>query len=70
MRIDKALYKNAWAYYRQWNEAELIARIRQGCKLTPKEGWQQYVALTEFLWKSNPQPTRQQQKQKIETLNR
>ncbi len=70
MPIDKKLYREAMEYYRQWNEAEKSERLCHGRKLTSVELWQQYVTLTEFLWKSCPLPSPYQQKQKIEALNR
>ena len=37
MAIDKKLYRQALQDYRQWNEAELIDRVRNAGKLSPEE---------------------------------
>ena len=54
MAISKENYKKALEYYRQWNEAELKERIRNAGKMTPEQGWQQYVDLWEFCINLNP----------------
>lgn len=70
MPIDKNLYRKAFEYYRQWNQAELIDRIRHAGKLKPEEGWEQYVALVEFCWQICPQQSERQQKQELDDLER
>ncbi len=70
MPIDKALYRQAQEWYRQWNEAERKARWEEAGKLTPQEAWQQYVDLWEFGWRTNVQPSQHQIKVKIEALER
>ena len=48
MKIDKELYRKAYESLRQWNEAELIDRIRNAGKHPPGKVWEQYVDLFEF----------------------
>lgn len=70
MAIDKELYRKAFEYYRQWNEAELLDRIRNPGRITPEEGWQQYRALVEFCWELCPQQSEWQQKKKLDDIGR
>ena len=70
MTIDKALYRQAQEWYRQWNEAERKARWDEAGKLSPQEAWGQYVDLWEFGWRTNVQPNQYQIRQKIEALER
>lgn len=46
--LDKELYRDAYRRHREWNEAELKARIRGADTLSPQQAWQQYLALWEF----------------------
>ncbi len=68
MAIDKELYRQAFEYYRQWNEAELIERARNAGKLSPQELWQQYVDLWEFCVNLAPEPSSLQQKLRHQEL--
>jgi len=68
MAIDKELYRQAFEYYRQWNEAELLDRVRDAGKLSPQELWQQYVDLWEFCMNLAPEPTPLQQKLRHQEL--
>ena len=54
-----------YKFYRQWNEAELIDRIRNAGSLSPKEAWEQYVDLWEFCLELSPQPSDLQSKLKF-----
>jgi hypothetical protein len=67
-KLDKKLYQEWYQSMRQWNEAELIDRIRNARKLTPQQGWEQFVALVEFCWKLAPPQSDYQRKEKLETL--
>lgn len=68
MAIDKTLYRQAFEYYRQWNEAERIDRIENSRELSPQELWQQYVSLWEFCLNLAPEPTPLQQKLRHQEL--
>jgi hypothetical protein len=48
MSINANLYREAFEYYRQWNEAELKAQARQAGQMSPEERWEQYKALWQF----------------------
>lgn len=37
MTLDKQLYQQAYRTYREWNEAEAVARARDAGQLTPSE---------------------------------
>ena len=65
MALDKELYRNTHKLYQQWNEAELIDRIRNAGSLSPKEGWEQYADLWEFCLELSPQPSYLQSKLKF-----
>ncbi len=56
MALDKELYRQAQAWYREWNVAETRQRYRQAGKLLPQEAWKQYVGLWEFAMKLSPEP--------------
>jgi hypothetical protein len=70
MTLDKTLYQQAYRSYRQWNEAEAIARARDAAMLTSAEAWQQYVAVVELCWRLSPQPSQYQRDEKLATLDR
>ncbi|HNB53122.1 MAG TPA: hypothetical protein PK530_14325 [Anaerolineales bacterium] len=48
MSINANLYREAFEYYRQWNEAELKAQAHQAGQLSPEERWEQYKTLWQF----------------------
>lgn len=68
--LNKELYRQVYASYRQWNHDELVDRARNAGSLSPERAWQQYVALVEFAWKLCPQPSQWQQAQKAADLAR
>ncbi len=68
MKLDRELYRQAYERYRQWNEAELAERVRNAGKLTPQQGWAQYLALAEFAWECCPRPGEWQRRQKLADL--
>lgn len=70
MKLDKELYRQAYALYRQWNEAEMVDRARNAGKLSPAEAWRQYVALVEFCWKLCPQQSDWQRTRHLADLDR
>jgi hypothetical protein len=65
MAIDKELYRKTYQLYRQWNDAELVERIRNAGSLSPRQGWEQYVDLWEFCIELSPQPSTLQSKRKF-----
>ena len=65
LAIDKELYRQALEAYRQWCEDKLIDRARNAEKLSPREGWQQYVDLWEFCMKLCLNQSEWQRKQKL-----
>jgi hypothetical protein len=65
MEIDKELYRNTYENYRQWNEAELVERIRNSGSLSPIKAWEQYVDLWEFCLELSPEPSDLQSKLKF-----
>lgn len=69
-KLDKKLYRGWQESMRQWNEAELIDRLRNAGELTPQEGWEQFVALVDFCWKLAPPQSDYQRKEKLESLQR
>ncbi len=68
MTLDKELYRRAFEYYRQWNEAELVERVRETGKLSPQELWERYAALWEFCVNLAPEPTPLQEKLRQQEL--
>ena len=70
MTLDKMLYQQAYYSYRQWNEMEANARVRDAAMLTSIEAWRRYVALVEFCWRLSPQPSQHQRDEKLAALDR
>ena len=48
MALDKAIWLDALAQYRAWNEAEFVDQVHNAGKKTPEEKWREYQALFEF----------------------
>jgi hypothetical protein len=69
MKLDKALYRQAQEWYRQWNEAELYERAHSSRKRSPKENWEQYVDLWEFGREMKLSPGSWQELEKISSIN-
>lgn len=69
-KLDKKLYREWQKSMRQWNEAELIERIRNAGKLTPQQGWEQYQKLAHFALNYCPKAGEWQQQQKMRDLAR
>ena len=65
MTIVKKLYRNTYKLYQQWNDAELVERIRNAGSLSPGEAWEQYVDLWAFCLELAPQPSDLQLKLKF-----
>ncbi|MFQ5637929.1 MAG: hypothetical protein ACE5IR_08015 [bacterium] len=69
MSIDKELYRQAFEQYRNWNEAELMHRVRNAGKLTPEGGWRQYTDMWKFCIELSPQQSEAQRKLKLRDLD-
>jgi hypothetical protein len=69
-KLDKDLYRQAYAAYRQWNEARLVDHARNAGWLSPAEAWEQYLALAEFAGECCPRPGEWQRRQKLADLDR
>lgn len=65
MPMDKALYKKAYLFYREWNEQELKDRRRRAGERSPLESWKQYVALWEFCVNHGTLPGARQRQQRM-----
>ena len=48
MTEDKALWREALAYYRAWNEAEFADRVRRAGERTPVEKWNIFLDMWSF----------------------
>ena len=48
VKLDKALYRQVYESYKEWNEAKLRDRVRDAHTITPAEAWRRYVDLWEF----------------------
>lgn len=68
MPLDKKLYRQAYEYYRQWNEAKLLERAERAAKLSSQELWQRYLALIEFGFNISRQPSDWQRRQKLDHI--
>jgi hypothetical protein len=65
MPLDKELYRKAYESLRQWNEAELLDRVRNPSKLTSQEAWRLYLGLWEFCMKLAPTQSELQRKRRL-----
>jgi hypothetical protein len=65
MKLDKELYRQAYEWYREWNQAELIWRVRDAGKRSPQETWRQYVGLWSFSRKLSPKASQAQRKLRL-----
>jgi hypothetical protein len=70
VKIDKELYRKAYAALREWSEAERIERIRDARRLTPQERWQQFVDLVDFGLRIAPPESERLRDQKMAALDR
>ena len=62
MPIDKALWREALAHYRAWNEDVFRDRVLRAGEQTPDEKWQAYQELMSFGLKIRPAPSIRQQR--------
>lgn len=69
-KIDKTAWQATLAQYQAQNEAEFLAQVRNAGKKTPAQKWQEFLDLMEFGMQIKPYPSEQEQRQKIEMLNR
>lgn len=69
-KIDKTAWQTTLAHYQAQNEAEFLAKIRNAGKKSPAQKWREFLDLMEFGMQIRPHPSEQEQRQKIETLNR
>jgi len=68
--LDKNLYRQAYAAYREWNAAEAAERARGVGRLSSAEAWRQYADLVEFCWRLAPEPSAHQRREKLAALDR
>ena len=57
------------AHYRAWNEAEFRERIQNAGEKTPLQKWREFLVIMEFGLMIKPQPSEDEQYQKVEMLN-
>ena len=62
MAEDKALWREALAHYRTWNEAKFADRVRRADEQTLAEKWRAYLDLMTFCWRVNPEPSEWEQR--------
>ena len=65
MAEDKALWHEALAHYRAWNETKFIDRVQRAGEQSLAEKWHAYLDLMAFCWRINPQPSEWEQRQSI-----
>ena len=66
MAEDKALWHEALAHHRAWNEAEFIDRVQRAGEQSLAEKWHAYLDLMAFCWRIKPQASEWEQRQTIE----
>ena len=70
MMIDANLYREALEAYRQWNEAELIARAREAPDRDAQSGWKEFNDLWAFARLTGAKQSSLQRRQKLEAIDR
>jgi len=68
MAEDKALWREALAHYRAWNEAEFADRVRRAGEQSLAEKWRIFLDLTAFGRKIRPEPSEHAQRQEATAL--
>jgi hypothetical protein len=68
-KIDKASWRATVAHYRAWNEVEFLANVRNAGKKSVLQKWHEFLDLMEFGMQIKPQPSKHEQRQKMEMLN-
>jgi hypothetical protein len=63
MSLDKAIWREAIAHYRAWNEAKFIEQLLTAGQKTPAEKWREYQDLFAFGRQIKPEPSLWEQKQ-------
>jgi hypothetical protein len=62
-KIDRELYRKAYASLRQWSEAKVIERVLIAEHLSPTERWRRYAGLWAFAVTISPPQSEWQQAQ-------
>jgi hypothetical protein len=70
MTLDKNVLRETLAHYRAWNEAEFVDRVRRAGQKSHKQRWREYLVLMEFGLQVRPVPSKNQQRRKVEALER
>lgn len=68
MAEDKALWHEALAHYRAWNEAEFIDRVQRAGERTPAEKWRIFLDLMAFGRRIRPSPSEHAQQREAIAL--
>jgi hypothetical protein len=68
MTEDKALWREALAHYRAWNEAEFADRVRRAGERTVAEKWHIFLDLVAFGRQIKPGLSKYAQRQKVIAL--
>jgi hypothetical protein len=68
-KIDKTAWQATLAQYRAWNDAEWCERVRNAGKKSPAQKWHEFLDLMEFGMQIKPQPSKHEQRQKMEMWN-
>jgi len=66
MALDRAIWQKAITHYQAWNQARFREKVRQAGQKSLTEKWGEYLALMEFGLHLKPQPTRHEQRRKME----
>jgi hypothetical protein len=67
---EKTAWQTTLAQYRAWNEAEFRANVRNARKKSLLQKWQEFLAIMDFGLMLKPMPSKHEQHQKVEMLNR
>lgn len=69
-RVDKTVYQEVLRQYSAWNRSELKRKIQEAGTKSSNQKWQEYLAIMEFGMMIKPHPSKHEERQKMEILNR
>jgi hypothetical protein len=69
MKLDKELYRKAYALHQQSSDAKLGERAHLHSELSSAEAFKQYADLVELMWRLCLEPSEWQREEKLESIN-
>lgn len=67
--MDRQLYQQTYAAWREWNAAELVEQARETNEPSPADAWRQYAALVKLCYRLAAGGNDWQRRQKLDELD-